>query len=140
MVVRPKHYGALRNDLSHQIFCMQTDILGSSRINVRYWRTYSSGRNGNRSGAVSMIETTITLWPQVVYVKKRIKRFFSGWPGWFKKPLTWTWPEEWYTTMDELVENLDQVLDILSPFFSDIPTGTQPGYLSCQPLFCRVSG
>ena len=51
MVVRPKHYGALRNDLSHQIFCMQTDILGSSRINVRYWRTYSSGRNGNRSGA-----------------------------------------------------------------------------------------
>ena len=87
-----------------------------------------------------MIETTITLWPQVVYVKKRIKRFFSGWPGWFKKPLTWTWPEEWYTTMDELVENLDQVLDILSPFFSDIPTGIQPGYLSCQPLFCRVSG
>jgi hypothetical protein len=54
--------------------------------------------------------------------------------------LTWIWPEEWYTTMDELVENLDQVLDILSPFFSDIPTGIQPGYLSCQPLFCRVSG
>ncbi|MFH1241578.1 MAG: efflux RND transporter permease subunit [Pseudomonadota bacterium] len=42
---------------------------------------------------LSMIETTITLWPKVVYEKKPIKRFFSDWPGWLKEPLTWVWPE-----------------------------------------------
>lgn len=42
---------------------------------------------------LSMIETTITLWPKVVYEKKPIKRFFSDWPTWLKEPLTWVWPE-----------------------------------------------
>jgi len=42
---------------------------------------------------LSMIETTITLWPRVVCEKIPVKRFFSSWPGWLKEPLTWIWPE-----------------------------------------------
>ena len=42
---------------------------------------------------LSMIETTITLWPKVVHERVPVKRFFSNWPGWLKEPLTWLWPE-----------------------------------------------
>jgi Cu(I)/Ag(I) efflux system membrane protein CusA/SilA len=42
---------------------------------------------------LSMIETVIMLRPEVTYKKISIKRFFSDWPGWLKKPLTWIWPE-----------------------------------------------
>ena len=42
---------------------------------------------------LSMVETTITLNPQVTYQKVTVKRFFSDWPGWLKKPLTIIWPE-----------------------------------------------
>jgi Cu(I)/Ag(I) efflux system membrane protein CusA/SilA len=42
---------------------------------------------------LSMIETTITLWPQVEHEQVPVKRFFSNWPGWLKEPLTWVWPE-----------------------------------------------
>jgi Cu(I)/Ag(I) efflux system membrane protein CusA/SilA len=42
---------------------------------------------------LSMVETTITLRPEVEYEKVPVKRFFSDWPGWLKKPLTWIWPE-----------------------------------------------
>ncbi|MBW1789072.1 MAG: efflux RND transporter permease subunit [Deltaproteobacteria bacterium] len=42
---------------------------------------------------LSMIETTITLHPQVEYEQVPVKRFFSEWPGWLKKPLTLILPE-----------------------------------------------
>ena len=42
---------------------------------------------------LSMIETTIMLRPQVEYEMIPVRRFFSGWPGWLKKPLTLIWPE-----------------------------------------------
>ena len=42
---------------------------------------------------LSMIETTITLRPEVVYEEIPVKRFFKDWPGWLKEPLTWIWPE-----------------------------------------------
>ncbi len=42
---------------------------------------------------LSMIETTIMLRPQVEYETVQVKRFFSDWPGWLKKPVTWIWPE-----------------------------------------------
>ena len=42
---------------------------------------------------LSMIETTIMLRPTKEYEKLHIKRFFSEWPGWLKKPLAWIWPE-----------------------------------------------
>jgi len=43
---------------------------------------------------LSMIETVITLRPQVEYEIILKERFFSDWPGWVKKPLTWIWPEK----------------------------------------------
>lgn len=43
---------------------------------------------------LSMIETVITLRPQVEYEILEINRFFSNWPGWLKKPLTWILPEQ----------------------------------------------
>ena len=43
---------------------------------------------------LSMIETTIMLRPQVEYERVPIKRFFTLWPVWLKRPLTWILPEE----------------------------------------------
>ncbi len=42
---------------------------------------------------LSMIETTIMLRPEVEYELIPVKRIFSKWPPWVKKPLTWIWPE-----------------------------------------------
>jgi Cu(I)/Ag(I) efflux system membrane protein CusA/SilA len=42
---------------------------------------------------LSMIETVITLRPEIEYETFTKKRFFSSWPGWLKKPLTWILPE-----------------------------------------------
>ena len=42
---------------------------------------------------LSMIETTIELRPKVEYETIPVKRFFSRWPDWLKKPLAWLWPE-----------------------------------------------
>lgn len=42
---------------------------------------------------LAMMETIITLRPQVAHEKIQVPRFFSSWPGWIKKPLTWIWPE-----------------------------------------------
>ncbi len=43
---------------------------------------------------LSMIETTIMLWPQVTWETVQVDRFFSNWPGWLKMPFSWIWPEE----------------------------------------------
>ncbi len=42
---------------------------------------------------LSMVETTIMLRPEVEYEMIPVQRWFSGWPGWLKKPLTLIWPE-----------------------------------------------
>jgi Cu(I)/Ag(I) efflux system membrane protein CusA/SilA len=41
-----------------------------------------------------MIETVIMLRPQVEYEQIDKNRFYSGWPAWLKKPLSWIWPEQ----------------------------------------------
>ncbi len=43
---------------------------------------------------LSMIETTIMLWPQVTHEMVKVERVFSSWPTWLKGPLTWIWPKE----------------------------------------------
>jgi Cu(I)/Ag(I) efflux system membrane protein CusA/SilA len=43
---------------------------------------------------LSMIETVIMLRPQIEYEMLSQQRFFSAWPAWLKKPLTWVWPEQ----------------------------------------------
>ncbi|MBC8418186.1 MAG: efflux RND transporter permease subunit, partial [Desulfobacterales bacterium] len=72
----------------------QTDKIIQSFPEVRH----TLGKIGRAETAtdpapLSMIETTITLWPQEVHEKVPVKRFFSHWPGWLKEPLTWLWPE-----------------------------------------------
>ncbi len=42
---------------------------------------------------LTMIETTIMLYPQVVYEKIPVKRFYSDWPQWAHAPFSWIWPE-----------------------------------------------
>ncbi|MBW2049771.1 MAG: efflux RND transporter permease subunit [Deltaproteobacteria bacterium] len=73
----------------------QTDKIIQSFPEVRH----TLGKIGRAETAtdpapLSMIETTITLWPRVVHEKVPVNRFFSQWPGWLKKPLAWIWPEE----------------------------------------------
>ncbi len=43
---------------------------------------------------LSMIETVIMLRPEIEYEMVNTPRFFSQWPTWLKKPLTWIWPEQ----------------------------------------------
>ncbi|MEW6428437.1 MAG: efflux RND transporter permease subunit [Thermodesulfobacteriota bacterium] len=43
---------------------------------------------------LTMIETTITLKPQLTRERIPVQRFFSDWPGWLKAPLALVWPEE----------------------------------------------
>ena len=72
----------------------QTDKIIQSFPEVRH----TLGKIGRAETAtypapLSMIETTITLWPEAVHEKVPVKRFFSSWPGWLKEPFTWIWPE-----------------------------------------------
>ena len=72
----------------------QTDKIIQSFPEVRH----TLGKIGRAETAtdpapLSMIETTITLWPRVVYEQIPVRRFFSEWPGWLKEPFTWVWPE-----------------------------------------------
>jgi Cu(I)/Ag(I) efflux system membrane protein CusA/SilA len=52
---------------------------------------------------LSMIETVVQLNPdRDRWRRRKVARFFSGWPGWLKRPLTGTfWPEERPITTDE---------------------------------------
>jgi Cu(I)/Ag(I) efflux system membrane protein CusA/SilA len=43
---------------------------------------------------LSMIETVIMLRPEIEFEMVNTPRFFSQWPSWLKKPLTWIWPEQ----------------------------------------------
>ncbi len=43
---------------------------------------------------LSMIETVVTLRPEVTREIIKVQRFFSNWPEWLKDPLTHIWPEE----------------------------------------------
>lgn len=72
----------------------QTDKIIQSFPEVRH----TLGKIGRADTAtdpapLSMIETTITLRPQVEYEQIPVKRFFSSWPGWLKESLTLLWPE-----------------------------------------------
>jgi len=55
---------------------------------------------------LSMIETVVRLeTDKGKWRKRRVGRFFAGWPGWLKWPLTATfWPEERPITTEELVQ------------------------------------
>ncbi|MBE0618846.1 MAG: efflux RND transporter permease subunit, partial [Proteobacteria bacterium] len=72
----------------------QTDKIIQSFPEVRH----TLGKIGRAETAtdpapISMIETTITLRPEVEYQQIPVERFFSAWPGWLKAPLARVWPE-----------------------------------------------
>ncbi len=59
---------------------------------------------------LSMLETTIMLKPEEEWRKVPVKRWFSSWPGFLKKPFTWIWPEERPIRVNELTHELDQAI------------------------------
>jgi len=72
----------------------QTDKIIQSFPEVRH----TLGKIGRAETAtdpapISMIETTITLRPEVEYEQIPVQRWFSEWPEWLKAPLAVLWPE-----------------------------------------------
>ncbi|HKL01967.1 MAG TPA: efflux RND transporter permease subunit, partial [Desulfotignum sp.] len=87
---------------------------------------------------LSMIETVIMLRPEITYEMIDTPRFFSAWPVWLKKPLTWVWPEqvkgqilhEWRKTpIDWFFADWPRVLQ--APFTWILP---QERYITIQEL------
>ncbi|MCG8683283.1 MAG: efflux RND transporter permease subunit, partial [Desulfobacterales bacterium] len=66
---------------------------------------------------LSMIETTIMLRPKITYEEIQVERFFSDWPGIFKRPLSWIWPE---TKKGKVLHEWRKKQ--IDRFFSDWPT------------------
>ena len=69
---------------------------------------------------LSMIETVIMLRPEVEYEMIPKERFFSAWPDWLKKPLTWVWPEQ---VRGEIIHEWRK--KPIDWFFSDWPAAFQ---------------
>ncbi|MEJ2695739.1 MAG: efflux RND transporter permease subunit [Candidatus Sulfobium sp.] len=61
---------------------------------------------------LSMIETTIRLKPRDEWRKVPVERFFSGWPEFFRRPLSRIWPLERPITQKELVKELNDAVKI----------------------------
>jgi Cu(I)/Ag(I) efflux system membrane protein CusA/SilA len=71
---------------------------------------------------IGMVETMVILKPADQWRTVPVERVFSGWPGWFKAPLTWVWPEERRLTKDEILTELQQRTAIPGV----LPTWLQP--------------
>jgi Cu(I)/Ag(I) efflux system membrane protein CusA/SilA len=59
---------------------------------------------------LSMLETTIMLKPEEEWRTVPVKRWFSTWPGFIRKPLSWIWPEERNIRPKELVDRLERAI------------------------------
>ena len=59
---------------------------------------------------LSMIETTIILKPEDQWRKVPVKRFFSGWPRFLRRPLSLIWPELRRKTPQELTDELNNAI------------------------------
>ncbi len=56
---------------------------------------------------LSMLETTIRLKPESQWPTEPVHRFFSGWPGFIRGPLSEIWPLERHLTMKELTDKMN---------------------------------
>jgi Cu(I)/Ag(I) efflux system membrane protein CusA/SilA len=76
---------------------------------------------------LSMVETTVQLYPKERWRRVKVERFFSTWPGWLKAPLAYFLPEERPLGEDELTAELDQAL-------------TRPGFTNAwtMPIKARI--
>ena len=74
---------------------------------------------------IGMIESIIILRPESDWRQVPVKRWFSDWPDWMKKPLTWIWPEHRSITKNEILTELQEktaIPGVLPTFLQPIQT------------------
>ena len=74
---------------------------------------------------ISMMESIIILKPEADWRHVPVKRWFSGWPGWLKKPLAWVAPEHRQITKNEILTELQEktaIPGVLPTFLQPIQT------------------
>ncbi|MFO7535011.1 MAG: efflux RND transporter permease subunit [Kiritimatiellia bacterium] len=74
---------------------------------------------------VGMMESIIILKPENQWRRRSVERFFSGWPGFFRTPLGWIWPEERRIGKDEILAELQEktaIPGVLPSFLQPIQT------------------
>jgi len=74
---------------------------------------------------IGMIESIVILKPASDWRRLPVKRWFSNWPGWLKKPLTWIWAEERSITKNEILTELQEktaIPGVLPTFLQPIQT------------------
>ncbi len=74
---------------------------------------------------IGMMESIIILKPEAQWRHKPVKRWFSNWPGWLKKPLAWMAPEHRQITKNEILTELQEktaIPGVLPTFLQPIQT------------------
>ena len=74
---------------------------------------------------IGMMESIVILKPESDWRHVPVKRWFSGWPGWLKKPLTWVAPEHRLITKGEILTELQEktaIPGVLPTFLQPIQT------------------
>ncbi len=85
------------------------------------------GKTGRSESAldpapIGMMETIVILKPEEDWRHIPVHRWFSGWPGFLKAPLTWIWSEHRKITKDEVLTELQEKTAIPGV----LPTWLQP--------------
>lgn len=74
---------------------------------------------------IGMMESIIILKPESEWRHMPLKRWFSDWPDWLKKPLAWIWPEHRSITKSEILSELQEktaIPGVLPTFLQPIQT------------------
>ena len=74
---------------------------------------------------IGMMESIIILKPETEWRRVPVKRWFSRWPGWSKKPLTLVWAETRSITKNEILTELQEktaIPGVLPTFLQPIQT------------------
>ncbi len=74
---------------------------------------------------IGMMESIIILRPELEWRHIAVKRWFSHWPEWLKKPLTWVWPEHRRISKSEILTELQEktaIPGVLPTFLQPIQT------------------
>jgi len=74
---------------------------------------------------IGMMESIVILKPASDWRRLPVKRWFSNWPGWLKKLLTWIWAEERSITKNEILTELQEktaIPGVLPTFLQPIQT------------------
>lgn len=71
---------------------------------------------------IGMMESIVILKPEGQWRTYKVERFYSGWPGVVRTPLSWIWPEERRITKQEILAELQEKTAIPGV----LPTWLQP--------------